>query len=110
MIHTTIDILGTLTLVVIAGFLILFIYHILLAFAKAWSWHRWALKISKVYETKVVWKHIPISFIIMWWDMLTNCADNYYSYKGRWDGIGKWVIYPKGNTPKAEVKNMWEEE
>ena len=105
MIHTTIDILGALTLGVIAGFLGLFLYHILLAFAKAWSWHRWALKISKVYETKVVWKHIPISFLIMWWDMLAESSGNYYSDKGRWDGIGKWVIYPK-----SEVKNIWEEE
>lgn len=105
MIHTTIDILGTLALTIITGFLILFIYHILLAFAKAWSWHRWALKISRMYSSKVKWVRVPISFLVMWWEMLADCADNYSSDKGRWDGIGKWVIYPK-----SEVKNMWEEE
>ena len=105
MIHTTIDILGTLTLSIIAGFLVIFLYHILLAFVKAWSWHRWALKTSRLYYDKVVWKHIPISFLIMWWDMLAESSGNYYSDKGRWDGIGKWVIYPRN-----DVKNMWEEE
>ena len=105
MMHTTIDILGTLALTIITGFLILFIYHILLAFAKAWSWHRWDLKISKVYDTKVVWKHIPISFLVIWWKMLVGCVNNLHWDKGRWDGIGKWVVYPK-----SEVKNMWEEE
>lgn len=110
MIHTTIDILGTLALTIITGFLILFIYHILLTFSKAWSWHRWALKISKTYDTKVVWKHIPKSFLILWWDMLADCTASYHSDKGRWDGVGKWVVYPKVDTPKSEVKNMWEEE
>lgn len=102
MIHTIIDVLGTLALVVITGFLILFIYHILLAFAKAWSWHRWALKISRMYSNEVMWKRLPISFLIMWWEMLTGATANYYSDKGRWDGIGKWVIYPKDTNRKTE--------
>lgn len=86
MIHTTIDLLGALTLGIIAGFLGLLIYHILLAFVKAWSWHRWALKISKVYETKVVWKHIPISFLIMWWELQQNIKD----WKASQDEINEW--------------------
>ena len=36
---------------------------------------------------------------------LAEPSGNYYSYKGRWDGIGKWVIYPRN-----DVKNRWEEE
>ena len=105
MIHTTIDILGTLALTIITGFLILFIYHVLLAFAKAWSWHRWALKISRMYSNEVRWMRLPTSFLIMWWEMLVETTATYFSDKGRWEGIGNWVIYPK-----SEVKSMWEEE
>lgn len=106
MIHMTIDVLGALALGVIAGFLGMLIYHILLAFAKAWSWHRWALKIAYRYDdTGLEWKGIPTSFLIMWWEMLTGHTTSSHLDYGHWYGIGKWVVYPKN-----EVKNIWEEE
>jgi len=105
MIHTTIDILGALTLGIIAGFLGLLLYHILLAFVKAWSWHRWALKISSKYDREVKWMKLPKGFLTIWLHMLGDSSSTWSNDGGKWEGIGKWVIYPKN-----EVKNMWEEE
>lgn len=58
---------------------------------------RWGVAVGREHGfRRSPWLWVPIHFFGLWWDFTTDgVATVIESRRGKWRGVGNWVVYPK---------------